>query len=45
MDTDQTIAHRVSPGLTGNLRAVINKIHAAVNIDEILPDISRNICT
>lgn len=32
-------------GFAGNLRAVINKIHAAVNVDEILPDISRDICT
>lgn len=32
-------------GFVGNLRAVINKIYAAANIDEILPDISRDICT
>ncbi|SCZ84933.1 hypothetical protein NSMM_310015 [Nitrosomonas mobilis] len=33
------------PGFTGNLRAVINKVYAPVNIDEVLPDISLNICT
>lgn len=31
-------------GFAGNLRAIINKIHVAANIDEILPDISRDIC-